>query len=144
MQNRVVKSRARSSSSQLADMIGTLFALELLAPSPEMYVVSPWMSDAPLLDSSFGRFRAFFPVHMGRTGPLPPAARAELLAGQVDSRLLATLATLMALHPVNVISFGDRPARGASPGLPLRATTIIPAAAPRTAGACLFRTYRTP
>jgi hypothetical protein len=54
------------------------------------------------------------------------AARRELQAGQVDSRLLATLATLAALagqEPVQVAAFGDS-GPGASAGVPLRSAVI--------------------
>jgi hypothetical protein len=47
-----------------------------------------------------------------------PAAR-QLVAGQVDSRLLVTLAAMAAQNPVHVVAFGD-PGPGASPGVPLR------------------------
>jgi len=47
------------------------------------------------------------------------AARQELLTGNVDSRLLITLAALAASHPVNVVAFGDA-APGASAGVPIR------------------------
>jgi hypothetical protein len=55
-------------------------------------------------------------------------ARAMLVAGQVDARLLVTLATLAAAHPLNVISFGGEPGHGASPGMPVRSALISPAA----------------
>jgi hypothetical protein len=51
------------------------------------------------------------------------AARQQLAAGAVDSRLLITLAALAALHPVMVLSFG-RNAAGASSGLPLRSAEV--------------------
>lgn len=35
------------------------------------------------------------------------AARQELLAGKVDSRLLITLAALAVSYPMNVVAFGD-------------------------------------
>ncbi|HEY1353882.1 MAG TPA: phospholipase D-like domain-containing protein DpdK [Ktedonobacteraceae bacterium] len=37
---------------------GTLLALGLLKPSPELYLLSPWVSKVPLLDNRFGQFRA--------------------------------------------------------------------------------------
>jgi hypothetical protein len=49
----------------------------------------------------------------------PPAARQQLAAGQVDSRLLIAIATLAGQGPVSIVAFGDS-ARGASPGVPLR------------------------
>ena len=51
------------------------------------------------------------------------AARQELLTGQVDSRLLITLAALAVSHSVNVAAFGG-PAAGASAGVPLREMDI--------------------
>ena len=52
-----------------------------------------------------------------------PAARAQLAAGQVDTRLLAILATLTHQGPVSVVAFGDS-GPGASPGVPLRAVEL--------------------
>ncbi len=51
-----------------------------------------------------------------------PAAR-QLAAGQVDSRLLVTLATMAAQNPVRVAAFGDA-GPGASPGVPLRSVDL--------------------
>jgi hypothetical protein len=51
------------------------------------------------------------------------AARRELLAGKVDSRLLITLAALAVSYPVNVVAFGDS-APGASAGVPLREVEV--------------------
>jgi hypothetical protein len=48
-----------------------------------------------------------------------PAARQQLAAGQVDSRLLITIATLAGQGPVSILAFGDS-GHGASPGVPLR------------------------
>jgi hypothetical protein len=55
-----------------------------------------------------------------------PAARQQLLAGQVDSRLLITLAALAARLRVQVGSFSDA-GPGAAPVTPLRRMTIIAA-----------------
>jgi len=56
-------------------------------------------------------------------------ARQELLSGQVDSRLLITLAGLSVSYPVNVAAFGDS-APGASAGVPLREMEISAAGSP--------------
>jgi hypothetical protein len=61
MSNRIIKSQARSSSVQLTDCISSLFALELLSPSPKIYLISPWIGDVPLLNNSFGQFRSITP-----------------------------------------------------------------------------------
>jgi cellulose synthase/poly-beta-1,6-N-acetylglucosamine synthase-like glycosyltransferase len=45
-------------------------------------------------------------------------ARAQLAAGDVDSRLLIMLPVIAAVHPIRVLAFGD-PGPGASPGTPL-------------------------
>jgi hypothetical protein len=56
-------------------------------------------------------------------------ARAALASGEVDARLLVTLATLAALHPLDITGFAA-PAPGASAGVPLRTAYITGAAAP--------------
>jgi hypothetical protein len=48
-----------------------------------------------------------------------PAAAQQLVTGQVDSRLLITIATLSGQGPVSIAAFGDS-GPGASPGAPLR------------------------
>jgi hypothetical protein len=45
-------------------------------------------------------------------------ARTQLEAGQVDSRLLLMLPIMAAMHPIDILAFGD-PGPGASPGVPL-------------------------
>ena len=45
-------------------------------------------------------------------------ARTQLATGAVDSRLLILLPALAAVHPVQILAFGD-PAPQASPGIPL-------------------------
>jgi len=53
----------------------------------------------------------------------PPAARRLLQQGQVDPRLLLTLAQLASQWPLSIVAFGDR-APGASPGVPLRSADL--------------------
>ena len=50
-------------------------------------------------------------------------ARRQLAGGQVDSRLLAVIASLAAHRPVSIVAFGDL-APGASPGIPLRSADL--------------------
>jgi len=57
------------------------------------------------------------------------AARPALAGGEVDPRLLAVLATLAGLHPLDVTGFG-RPSPGAGAGVPLRSADIAGAAPP--------------
>jgi hypothetical protein len=52
-----------------------------------------------------------------------PPARQQLQGGQVDSRLLLTLAQLASQWPLSIVAFGDR-GPGASPGVPLRSADL--------------------
>ncbi len=52
------------------------------------------------------------------------AARQQLASGQVDSRLLITIATLSHQSPVSVVAFGDS-GPGASPGASLREAELV-------------------
>jgi hypothetical protein len=53
----------------------------------------------------------------------PPAARQQLQAGEVDSRLLVTIATLSHQGKVSIVAFGDS-GPGAAAGVPLREVEI--------------------
>ena len=59
-------------------------------------------------------------------GPVTASAvaREQLQGGQVDSRLLLTLAELASRWPVTIMAFGDR-APGASPGVPFRSVDLV-------------------
>jgi hypothetical protein len=57
------------------------------------------------------------------------AARSALADGEVDPRLLVTLAALAHLHPLDITGFG-RPSPGASAGVPLRSAVITGATPP--------------
>jgi hypothetical protein len=50
-------------------------------------------------------------------------ARFQLIAGQVDSRLLVVLARLAALHPIYILKFADSGPH-ASAGVPLRSAEL--------------------
>jgi hypothetical protein len=57
---------------------------------------------------------------------VPATGRRQLAAGQVDSRLMLTLAQLASQWPVSIVAFGDL-APGASPGIPLRCAYLAEA-----------------
>lgn len=61
MPDRQIYSRARSSSVQLVELLGSLFAIELMAPSQALYLTSPWISDMPVLNNRYGQLRAVMP-----------------------------------------------------------------------------------
>jgi hypothetical protein len=54
---------------------------------------------------------------------MPSSARADLVDGEVDARILITLAALAHRLPVQVVSFSDS-GPGAGPGVPLRMLTV--------------------
>ena len=56
-------------------------------------------------------------------------ARRQLIAGQVDSRLIMTVANLASLHPVTIVAFGDA-GPGASPGIRLRSADLAETGGP--------------
>lgn len=66
MPNRVIKSTAHAAGQTLSDTLGSLFALELLAPSRTIFLTSPWITDFVVLDDSFGQFRALLPEANGQ------------------------------------------------------------------------------
>ena len=70
-----------------------------------------------------------------------PLASHQLIAGQVDTRLLVTLVTLAHSHPVDIISFGTNQP-GASPGVPLRSAEIAGAPGPGSTPAASVQTLR--
>ena len=53
-------------------------------------------------------------------------ARAQLVAGSVDWRLLISIADLGSIRPVSILGFGDR-GPGATPGMPLRSADLAEA-----------------
>jgi phosphatidylserine/phosphatidylglycerophosphate/cardiolipin synthase-like enzyme len=52
---------AGSTSNQVADALQSVLAAELLAPSRCIWLISPWVSDAVILDNSAGGFVALEP-----------------------------------------------------------------------------------
>lgn len=56
---------SRRYSRHLLDMLMSLFALELMSPASELYLVSAWVTDIELLDNNFGQFRALLPETSG-------------------------------------------------------------------------------
>ena len=72
-----------------------------------------------------------------------PSARSALAAGQVDARLLITLAALAASEPVRIDGFGGR-GPGESPGLALRTAKITAPAATARRMLTFVRAQRSP
>jgi hypothetical protein len=53
--------RSAGAQEGILDLLQGLFAIELLAPSSGVWLVSPWISDIPILDNSGGRFQTVEP-----------------------------------------------------------------------------------
>jgi hypothetical protein len=71
-------------------------------------------------------------------------AREQLAAGQVDTRLLITLAALANRYPLDIHGFGDA-GPGSAPGTPLRSAAVSTASAADLNGMLTFlRAQRTP
>ena len=53
--------RTRENPRAIADLLQTIFAAELICPSEKMWLVSPWVSDIPILDNTAGQFSTLIP-----------------------------------------------------------------------------------
>jgi hypothetical protein len=51
----------RACPYQVPDLLQNLFAAELIQPSDQLWIVSPWISDIPILDNTEYAFRALHP-----------------------------------------------------------------------------------
>lgn len=45
----------------IPDLLQSLFAMELIMPSDELWLISPWISDIPILDNRTGEFASLVP-----------------------------------------------------------------------------------
>ena len=96
---------------------GTRAEIRAVAPDGPAAYLSQFRADAATR-KAFGTELLRNPAV--QAGPL---ARQQLSGGQVDARLIATIITMAAMHPVRLISFGDA-SPGASPGVPLRSAVL--------------------
>ena len=53
--------RNRQATRFLPDLLQSIFVGELLAPSEELWLVSPWISDIPIINNEAGQFRSLVP-----------------------------------------------------------------------------------
>lgn len=54
---RMIFTTSRRGRGELKELLQSLFTAELLSPSRELWLVSPWISNIPVIDDSSGRFR---------------------------------------------------------------------------------------
>ena len=53
--------RTRMQDKALRELLQSLFVAELLHPSQDLWLVSPWITDVAILDNAAGQFRSFAP-----------------------------------------------------------------------------------
>lgn len=53
---RLIRQGARHSRTETAELLQSVFALELLCPSDKLWLVSPWISDIPIIDNRGATF----------------------------------------------------------------------------------------
>jgi hypothetical protein len=70
-----------------------------------------------------------------------PLARTQLTEGRPDSRLIATIGMMAALHPLHLVAFGDA-SPGAGPGVPLRSVLLYGDTHGVAAGTALLASLR--
>jgi hypothetical protein len=56
--SRVVFSTSRRGRADLQELLQSIFVAELLYPSRELWLVSPWITNIAVIDDSAGRFRS--------------------------------------------------------------------------------------
>jgi len=57
----------RASSRQVPDLLQAIFASELVSPSRCIWVVSPWITDIPVIDNRANQFLTIEPLWAGRS-----------------------------------------------------------------------------
>jgi hypothetical protein len=56
MSQRVIRRAADQSRAAVGDLLEAAFVAELISPGSRLLVVSPWITDFPILDNRAGRF----------------------------------------------------------------------------------------
>lgn len=82
-------SRARVPQNEIAALIQTIFASELIAPSLRIWLVSPWLRDVEVFDNRSGGFSSLEPEWDGRMVRI-----SELLAALVRRGAIVRLVSL--------------------------------------------------
>lgn len=90
--SRVIRKSQTRSSTEAARLLANLFAAELVSPSECIWLVSPWISNIPILDNEIG---AYDPL--SRWGPRH-VRLAEVLATLASSGSSVVIATTADPH----------------------------------------------
>lgn len=81
MTRRSLRTTAYSSREELSDALQCLFVAEVLRPSAPLWVVTPWISDVPIIDNRTGRFAGLIPALPERWIRLGEILEQQLLRG---------------------------------------------------------------
>ncbi|AYB46269.1 phospholipase D-like domain-containing protein DpdK [Paenibacillus lautus] len=65
MHNRII--RTTEGSVTLKDLLASLLIAECVNPGEELYLISPYLSNVPLIDNRLGNYGDLFPFVSGRT-----------------------------------------------------------------------------
>ena len=92
---RLIIKTAQGSRDEIRDLLESLVVAELLVPGPEIWLVSPWVSDLPLLDNRSGAYAGLEP-----SWPKRHLTLAELLAFalKADESTRVHVVTRSAIH----------------------------------------------
>ena len=70
MASRKIFKSATTAHASVRDVLALVFAQELLAPSRDVFIVAPWITNVPILDNRLGGFDALNPEWGKRHIPL--------------------------------------------------------------------------
>lgn len=62
MTGRSLRTTAFASREELADALQCVFVSEVLVPSTPLWIITPWISDVPIIDNRAGRFKGLIPA----------------------------------------------------------------------------------
>ena len=78
---RSLRTTAFASREELADALQCLFVSEVLVPSKPLWIVTPWVSDVPIIDNRAGRFTGLIPALPHRQIRLGEVLKQQLVRG---------------------------------------------------------------
>ena len=78
---RSLRTTAFASRVELADALQCVFVSEILAPSTPLWIVTPWISDVPIIDNRSGRFAGLIPALPERWIRLGEIIEQQLIRG---------------------------------------------------------------
>ena len=81
MTDRSLRTTAFASRHELADALQCLFVSEVLVPSTPLWIVTPWISDVPIIDNRAGRFMGLIPALPQRWLRLGEVLEHQLIRG---------------------------------------------------------------